>query len=213
MNKPTKKVIARERLIILCAVFFTFSLWASIAGAEATKIQPLNEADVKSVISRLNGQGIVFCVDKNVKKDEVFGYDKDGSFGMADTGMGWYLYKVDINNDKEDEYLLMTVGGSGGYLNIEAIYKDINGKLSDIYEEIKVPMIKCIERENDIFMNGSIDIENIDGEICFILKQVTRDYSIDDYERSFRPPEWWKFIWDNSGLKLMAFQVNPPSGQ
>ena len=47
----------------------------------------------------------------------------------------------------------------------------------------------------------------------FHFDYVIRDYRIDDYNKSFQKPEWWKFLWDNNGLKLIASQVNSPSGR
>jgi len=183
------------------------------------KIPPLGEPGVRLVIGRLNREGIIFNFDKKAKKDEIFGYDKKYGFSIADTGAGWYLYKVDINNDKEDEYVLTSHAGSGGFFDIEAIYKDKDGKLSDIYGEIKIPMRRLIRKSEKGyyklddgyigFMKGSIDIEDMDGKIYFTLNRTIRDYGIDDYEKSFHPPEHWKFLWDKDGLRLIEFKANP----
>ena len=63
----------------------------------------------------------------DTKKDEVFAYDETGSFGLADTSIGWWLYKVDINNDKDPELFVgakSTRGTGGGIYHIFQKSKD-----------------------------------------------------------------------------------------
>lgn len=222
MNSEINKIMPRNEPFVLRVVFFVIILCASIVMANTTKLQPLGEAEIRAVISKLNNYGIVLGFDANAKKNEVFGYSKEhGSFGIANTEAGWYLYKTDINNDREDEYVLTSSQGSGCFFDIEAIYKDKNGKPSDIYEEIKIPIRKLIRDSQkasyDIeegysgFMNGGIDIESIDGKIFFTLQQVTRDYNINDYDKSFQKPELWKFLWDDNKLKLIVSETKPSS--
>ena len=204
----------------LISAIFIISLLAVTSAMASEVIKPLKEAEVKSVISRLNGQGIIFTFDKNVKKDKVSGLDKDGSFGMADTGEGWYLYKVDLNNDKKDEYVLAMFGGSGGFLDIEAIYQAKGGKLVDIFNRIKIPMGKLIKRvektknkseeEYTTFMNGSLTIEKDNNKIYFTLEKVTRRYDTANggkFEDDFNPKQGYKFLWENGAIKLVDHYV------
>jgi hypothetical protein len=215
------KIVAlnRNKIINHAALFTIFcALLPALSIAAPIKIQPLGEAEVKSVIAKLNEQGIILGYER-IKKNEVFGYNNEhGSFGIADTGEGWYLYKADINNDKEDEYILLMFGGSGAFLDIEAIYKDDVGKFTDIFDQIKLPMRRLIRETEQAtydledgytgFMNGGIDIESDDGKMYFTMHQTTRDYGIDDYEKSFQPPQYWKFLWDQGGIKLIDAKVN-----
>lgn len=194
------------------------ALWFSYAPLhDMLPIKPLDEADVKLVINRLNQQGKLFGFGE--KRDDVFWYHEDGSFGIADTGnAAWYLYKADINNDNEYEYVLASSQGSGAFFDIEAVYKDKNGQLYDIYDEIRIPMRKLIrDAQNgsyDLedgcvdFMNGDIDIESVNGKVYFTLHRTTRDYDIDDYKRSFQPPEFFKLLWFGGQIKLADSKVN-----
>ena len=202
--------------IIICSITLSLSAFAI---AEATKIQPLGENEGREFVDKLNKQGIIIGFEKGYKSDRIYFYDSDGSFGIENnSGTSYCIYKTDINNDKEDEYVVTSVSGSGGFFDIDAIYKKLNGKYSDIFGQIKIPMRKLIrDSENasyDLedgyvgYMHGNIVIETVEGVIYFTLTQITRNYDVDDFEKSFQPQESWKFLWDENGLKLITSQVN-----
>ena len=148
-------------------------------------------------------------------KDEV-DFDSmsgDGSFYIVATPISWTFYKVDINNDNKDEYLLVSQQGSGGYFSIEAIYQERNGNLTDIFDEIRPAMDKLTQvTQASGFMNGSINIEKINGKVYFTMHQIARDYySPDDnrpFESMFHQPEFWKLLWSDGQLKLIDSKVN-----
>lgn len=210
-TKDMTRINKAVTLVVLC-VMLNFT---APSIARTTKIQPLAEKNVRTVVSKLNKQGIVIGYDETVKKDKVLWYNKEyGSFGIENnSGTAYWLYEADINNDKQDECIVTSSSGSGGFFDIEAIYKIENGKFIDSFDQIKIPMRKLIRDANketyDLedgyagFMGGSIDIETIDGKTYFTLTRVRRDYGIDDHEKSFQGPEVWKFLWDKRGIRFV----------
>lgn len=183
---------------------------------EGAVIKPLSEAGVKKLIGKLNKQGIVLGYEENIKKNKVDHYNAEGGwFGLQESpGTGYYIYKADINNDNAREYILASFSGSGNFFDIDAIYAENEGKFIDVYKTIKIELRKRIrDAENadyDLeegyvgFMNGGVDIVEAGGKTYFTLTQVIRDYDIPDFERSFKDPESYKFLWDNNGLALLS---------
>jgi len=115
------------------------------------------------------------------------------------------IYKVDINNDGSDEYILTNIDGSGQYFDIIAIYKKDDEKIKDIYDEIKIPLRRLIrdsEKETyDLeegyvgFMNGSLILEKDKQQVLFSI-----------LERSEAHPSPWayKFLWNKNGIQLIS---------
>jgi len=216
--KPHNKRLTPERKLIkkqIIAILAVVSLLLAGNAVAGEVIAPLRDKkEVGGFIKRLNSQGKVFSIEENVKEDKVNWAD-DYSFFMLGDGQGYSLYKADINNDGKGEYILCLSAGSGGWFDIDAIYQDKNGKLVDIFNDIKIPMRKLIrdaEKEKyDLeegyagFMNGSIKIEKDNNKIFFTLEQVTRDYGSDDIK--YDHPKGYKFLWDKGGIKLVQYYV------
>lgn len=132
---------------------------------------------------------------------------KKQGIGMPDDGIN-KIYKVDINNDGSDEYILANIDGSGQYFDIVAIYKKDDEKVKDIYDEIKIPLRRLIrdsEKETyDLeegyagFMNGSLILEKENQQVLFSI-----------LERSEAHPSPWayKFLWDKNGIQLISSGV------
>lgn len=199
-------------LIMLC-LFITF-------GAEANaEIKPLQEKDVALFLENLNSQGKKVTYDDTATNDKLWGYDNEyGSFRVGEMdGDARFLYKADINNDGIEEYIVCSQGGSGAFFDVDNIYKNENGKFTDIFGDIKIPMRRLMrdaEKEDyDLedgyvgYMNGSLIIEEDGGKMYFTIRQVSRDYGIDDFEKSFQDPRSWKFLWDKGGIKLISYYV------
>ncbi|MEK6564212.1 MAG: hypothetical protein AABZ65_04195 [Candidatus Omnitrophota bacterium] len=179
-------------------------------------IKPLSETGVKRLISKLNKQGIVLGYEEKIKKNTVNHYNTQGGwFGLWESpGTGYYIYKADINNDAIPEYVLASFSGSGNFFDIDAIYAEKDGKFVDTYKTIKIELRKRIRdaqgEDYDLeegyvgFMNGSVDIVAAGGKTYFTLTQIIRDYDIPDFERSFKDPKSFKFLWDNNGLALLS---------
>ena len=182
-------------------------------------IKPLPEKEVKVFLKRLNSQGIVATFDKDMKEDKYLGWIEESSYFSLEPGgnIGYRLYRVDINNDGKDEYILCTSQGSGAFFDIDAIYQDRKGKLVDIFNEIKMPLRKLVrkaEKEKyDLeegyagFINGSIKIAKEKGKVFFTMEQVTRKYAGKGFEEEFNPPQSYKFLWDKTGIRLVQYYV------
>ena len=198
-NIHTKKILS----VILLAIFLFFS--NNIKANEI--VHPLPIEEVKPLIKQLNSQGQIITLDKNLKRDKISGINPDNSSFYLEGSDAWYfLYKADINNDGNNEFILCSASGSGGFFDIDAIYQDKDGKLTDIFNDIKIPMRKLIRDINkesyDItdgylqLANGSLTIEKENGKTFFTLKEVTRDY--DSPEFKFNEPKSYKFLWDKN---------------
>lgn len=194
---------------------FILALVSNAMAGEITK--PLGKNEVGSFLNRLNQQKILIVFDKSLSKNKVFQYEPINNSFMLEgsASANYFLYKADINNDGVDEYLLCSVDGSGSFLDIDAIYKERNGKLVDILDEIKKPMEKivkvAIKGDQDLlagycgFMNGSIKIEKENSKVFFTLQRVVRDY--DAPGLAFNPPEGFKMLWGMKTVKLLEHYV------
>jgi hypothetical protein len=172
-------------------------------------IHPLNEREVKSFLEELNGQGIIITqiIYEEVKEDKFRGYNsKDGSFWLEGFISDWFfLYRTDINNDEENEYILAGAGGSGCFFRIDAIYQKQGGKLVDIFDEIKIPMWKLIREKYrevyDTLGGGIIIIEEKNDKTLFTLEEHARDYDSEGFMH--KPTKRWQFLWENGDIQLV----------
>jgi len=168
-------------------------------------IQPAGEAEINEVLSLLNKQGVIITFGDNIKNNKLSSYNADyGSFILEGESSSWhYLYKSDIDNDGNLEYIVTGAGGSGAFYDIEHIFRRTQkGNFEDIFDQIKLPMRRLIrdaEKETyDLeegyvgFMGGSLVIENKDGVTYFSM-----------VDRSGEAPKIYKFLWDKSGLRLI----------
>jgi len=198
-------VCAAALLVVVC----------SVAAGET--FSPLSRSEVNSFLKELNRQGKVASFDPGVKEDKIAGGEsEDRSFYLEGSPGSWYfLYNADINNDGEEEYILCSVTGSDGIFDIDSIYQERDGKLVDIFDEIKVPLRKLIrEAENKDYdpqegysglMQGSIEIEKEQGNVFFTLERITRRYEGEGFEEDFNPPQGYKFLWNDSGIELIEY--------
>jgi hypothetical protein len=200
--------------VILCVFARGIAAQAADKRQSSYKIiRPLAEKQVREFLKRLNSQGTVVTYDESVKEDEIRGVNADNlSFYLKGSPTEWYfLYKADINNDGFDEYILCYASGSGGFFRIDKIYKEVNDKLVDIYDEIKIPMCRLIRSAEKAsydlqqgcanFMNGGIKIENEKGKTFFTLEKVARLYEEPGFK--FGPPVGFKFLWENGAIELI----------
>ncbi len=205
----------KKQLIVAWIISVILLLAANAYAGKVTK--PLGEKEVKRFLGQLNSQGIIASWDENVKENKMEWWDeKNLSFSLESVGVAYFLYRADINNDSKDEYVLCTRQGSGSYFDIEAIYWESGSKLTDISDQIKLPLRKLIrdaEKEDyDLedsrggFMNGSIRIEKDNGKVYFTLEQITRDYP-PAKDHFYHPPQGYKFLWDKNGIKLVQYYV------
>ena len=208
----------KRQLVGFGAVCAAAVLVVVACSAEAGEtISPLPRSEVNSFLKELNRQGKVASFNPGVKEDKIAGGEsEDRSFYLEGSPGSWYfLYKADINNDGEDEYILCSAAGSGGFFDIESIYQEKDGKLVDIFDEIKIPLRKLIrdaeKKDYDLeegyggFMNGSIEIEKEQDKVFFTLEKVTRKYEGEGFEEDFNSPQGYKFLWDDSGINLIEY--------
>lgn len=210
MNKKQSIVVC-----VVCAAVMSATVCPAIAGEI---IKSLPEKEVKPFLQQLNSQGVMVTYNKDVKEDKIKAWADDLSFFTLDgSDSGYSLYRADINNDSKDEYVLCSAAGSGSFFDIEYIYQDRDGKLVDIYNEIKIPLRRLVrdsekgkydlEEGYTGFMNGSIRIEKDNDKVFFTLGQVTREYNGKGFEEDFNPPQSWQFLWDNGGITLVRYSV------
>ena len=168
-------------------------------------IKPLQEKEVKSIINQLDTQGILkelYSSTEWNQDDLTFdSFDPDSNcFWLKGIESAWfYLYKADINNDTDEEYILASASGSGQFFDIVAIYKVVDGKFIDLFDEIKLPMRRLIrdwsQADYDLeegyvgFMYGTIMIEKEGEKIYFIIIDKEAAY---------------KFLWDEDVIKLVG---------
>ena len=195
----------------------TFSLLVSNAVAGEI-IKPLRRTEVEVFLKRLNQQKILVSSSKDSSKDKIAYFSPTYSFFRLEDVLctEFYINKADINNDGIDEYILYYEGGcgSGSFLDIGAIYKEKNGKLIDILDEIKKPMNKIVEislkGNQDLgcgyagFMYGSLTIEKEDSKTFFTLRRKFSDYKARDNKLR---QEGFKMFWDKNGVKLLEHYI------
>jgi len=205
----------KTKLIVAWVVGIFLLLSTNVYASEV--IKPLSEKEVKPLLKQLNSQGIVVVCDKSIKEDEFTGGNpENASFYLKGSDSWYFLYRADINNDGKDEDILCLASGSGGFFDIDAVYQEKSGKLTDIFNEIKIPLRKLVREaqkegyaleEGFSFMNGGITIEQEGGKVFFTLEQTTRKYEGKGFEEDFNPTQGYKFLWDNSGIKLIEHYV------
>lgn len=191
---------------------------------QAEVIYPLNSQDVlQSLIREFNIQQIkmadwYYDEDINPAADKTFeiitGVNKNGEFFIEGANGGFKLFKVDINNDGEEEFVKTLESGSGRFFDIEAVYKKVNGGYVDINDEIKLPIRKLIrDTKNETydleegyvgFAFGDIIVEKKDGKIYFTLLQGRTSRPWEDLN-SFNVSETaeaYEFLWSGKDLTL-----------
>ena len=205
---------------LLILILFTFFL----APAYAEIIYPLStKEEVQSFIDELNQQGINISEwywDEKGKRefDKVENIISNGMFWCDGVSGDLKIFKVDINNDGDGEYIKTLRVGSGRFFDIAAIYTEEEGKFRDIYNEIKLPMRKLIrDAENEDydleegyggFMHGSMIVEKEDSKVYFsMIKASGRWFECDEEGGKWiedNCPIAYKFLWNSNGIRLVA---------
>ncbi len=180
----------------------------------------LNVQEIQNAISAFNQDGLRIYPDTQDKGAEfVQSFDpKSGNFYIRGLGGSSYrIYKADINNDGDDEYVLVGQGGSGQFFDIEAIYKRKDGKFQDIYDQIKLSLRKLLRSEEKAsydleegyvgMMHGDILIEKENGKVYFSLVEASGQWWAsfsnpgDDTRREEHHPAAHKYLWDKGTVR------------
>lgn len=210
-----------KKKLILILIFGINLLFISCALAEI--IYPISsQQELQSLVGDLNKQKIKMSnwyydedinpgVDKTFEKVEsVIG---NGEFFIEGVNGGFKFFKVDINNDGQDEYVKTFEEGSGRFFDIEAVYKQ--EKFIDIYNEIKLSMRKLIrDAEKETYdleegyvghAFGDVIVEKRNGKVYFTILEGRTDRSWEDLN-SFNvsdKPKAYEFLWENNKIKLL----------
>ena len=213
----------KKQLIIAWALGISlFSLTCALAEI----VYPVSsQEELQSLIANFNKQKIkISCCYHN--EDNSSGAEKtfekvenvidNGEFFIEGANGGFKLFKVDINNDWEDEYVKTLEQGAGKFFEIEAVYKEVEGRYVDIYREIKLPMLKLIrDREKDTYgleggylghAFGDIIVEKRDGKVYFTILKGRAPESWEDlhsYNVSDKPRAY-EFLWENKKIQLIS---------
>ena len=199
-------------------IVFAFMMTAGAYIARASEvINPLPREEVDLFLKQLNGQGKLVSFAPGAKEDRIAGREsEDRSFYLEGAPGSWYyLYKADINNDGKDEYVLCSVTGPEAFFDINSIYHEKDGKLVDIFDEIKMPLrnlIRDAEKQDynlegnySGLMGGSIKIEKDQDKVFFTLEKLTRRYAGEGSKEDSDSPQGYKFLWDEFGINLVEY--------
>jgi len=197
------------RLLIFVVLFcLPESLYADV-------IYPISDKnEIVSLIAQLNKQGLVRdkFLDFNAEMNGIFFKDL---FNVSRT-----IYKVDINNDGADEYVMTSTGGSGQFFDIEAIYKQKQGEFKDIFDQIKLPLRKSqrdldgehydLEEGYVGIMHGAIIIEEENNRVYFTMVDSSGQWWVPDDDLAGggqwveeNCPMVRRYLWDAKGLQFI----------
>jgi len=147
------------------------------------KVQPISGELKELLVSRLKGESFDFC------------------YGCA--GVAHSFYKADINNDGDDEYVAVSVGGNYRFLNVDGIYKEKDSSLKDIYSEIEVFLEPYLGLSG--LHHGDFFIEKKGNKTYFTLVEAQGkkpEIKIDYYSA-------YRFLWSNKEIKLIeTYKLN-----
>lgn len=146
------------------------------------------------------------CMEKNSEKEifDLLDLDVDHYVGIS-----FHVYHVDINNDEKEEYVLCYQDSN--CFKIRAVYREVDGKLINIFEDVKLSMINILrdlqkgfcESEKDIteYVRGRIILTKKDGKIFFTIAEINPFWG----QMKLRDKEYlyYTFLWDKEGIRLV----------
>ncbi len=173
---------------------------------QGIKIAPYHNPEQKFETPVLNVEFSCFNIRNSQVSNKIGDSATDPIYALVNmyTGGAYKFYKVDVNNDGRNEYVLTSSDGSSAWFDIEAIYQYDGNRLKDIFDEIKIPLRKQIrdaDKETyDLeegyvgFMNGDMLINRENGKTFFTIINQGQDH----------PSAWaYKFLWDKNIIKLI----------
>lgn len=203
---------------LISILIIGISTCLSFCPVLAETIYPISsKEELQSLVETFNKQGIRISYDRNVSPnidEKIDSVTENGEFYIEGADGGYKLFKVDINNDGEPEYVKTMEAGSGRFFDIETIYKSTNGKFVDIYDEIKLPMRKLIrDADKEAYdledgyaghVFGDIIVEKKDGKVYFSIlegRPERPEENINSFNVSnqFRA---YEFLWADKDIKL-----------
>lgn len=212
-----------RKLFFLIFIVLIISLNSSIVSSNEIIAPVKNLEELETFIGKLNINGIMLSgssAEGGVRKDEVRNLSTlTGNFQLESVGGAWYrLFHADINNDAEKEYVLISYGGSGQWLDIDGVFKEIDGKVESVFDEVYMDLRKYFfsNPESDpqnsaIFeMHGDFIIKEINGVTYFnVISTNGYWYELQDDLKTVKKveeymPIFHKFKWDKKGLTFLG---------
>ncbi|MCG2713761.1 MAG: hypothetical protein L6308_02810 [Candidatus Omnitrophica bacterium] len=212
----------KKRLIVTWV--FGISL-LFLAHALAETVYPISsKKELQSLVGSFNKQKIKMSswyndedinpgVDKTFEKVESV--IENGEFFIEGVNGGLKFFKVDINNDGQDEYVKTLEEGSGRFFDIEAVYKNEKDKFEDIYNEIKLLMRKLIRDAEKTSYDleegyvghafGDMIVEKRAGKVYFTILEgrAARPWEDLNSFNASDKPRAYEFLWEYKKIKLI----------
>lgn len=213
----------KARLIVISVIGISALL--SLHPVLAETIYPIFSKDeLQSLVTELNKQKIKmsdwysdFDINPGVDKtfEKITDVIENGEFFIEGANGGFKFFKIDINNDGEDEYVKTLEVGLGRLFDIEAVYKTVDGKFIDIYSELKLPMRKLIRDADKGTYDledgypghpfGDIIVERKGKQIYFSIitaRESGRSWEDLKFFNVSKKPRTYEFLWANKEIKL-----------
>ncbi len=204
---------------MLCICF----VWAAPCRAEVTYPIIASEQEAKTVVRRLNAQNIKvakYALEESRFEDVKF---EPGSFSFTIEEIGgprFTFYKMDIDNDGQEEYVLTEKGDVGFWFDIDAVYKEDRSNFKDIYDEIKLPMRTLLREAQHANYNleegfvgisrGDMIVEKEGGKTYFSLVESHGTWLYCPKQKNAKChwvkencPEVHKFLWEGANIQLI----------
>jgi len=207
----------KKLIITLALLLFSTSAFAEIIYPFSSK------EDLQALVFKLNQQKIKMSdwyYDEDINPganktfEKVESVNNNGEFFIEGVNGGFKFFKADINNDGKDEYIKALEVGSFRLFGIEAVYKEVDGKFVDIYNEIQLPMQKAINKAKGVKENdprqpapafGDMLIEKKDGKVYFTILEGAGKRGWEDLSRfdASDKPAAYEFLWAEGKLTFL----------
>jgi len=212
-----KKQLIVVWVLGISLLFLTHALAETVYPISSKKelqslVGDLNKQRIK-MSSWYNDEDINPGVDKTFEKVESV--IENGEFFIEGVNGGLKFFKVDINNDGQDEYVKTLEEGSGRFFDIEAIYKINNDKFIDIYTEIRLPIRRLMREAEKAKYDleegypghafGDMIVEKRAGKVYFTILEGRTARPWEDLN-SFNAgdkPRAYEFLWEHKKIKLI----------
>jgi hypothetical protein len=213
------------RKLIRSGAIATVILYFWVGPCRPEVIYPIvsSEKALKDLVRRLNKQKIrVAKFSLEESGWEAVKFDPGSfTFTIEEIGGGRFtFYRMDINNDRHDEYVLTEKGDLGSWFDIAAVYQEDKAGLRDIYEEVKLPLRAFLREAQHASYNleegfvgishGDMIVEKEDGKIYFSLVESHGTWLYCPPGKNARCrwvrenyPQVHKFLWEKDKILLV----------